>query len=190
MDRRAVLQWMVATGVGAALQRFSVGDLERLGESAHRRLAEAPGGQRLRLTEDEHSLVAAAAECIIPRTDTPGATDARVADFVDVMLADWYPAADAARFRAGLASLDRMSESQHGVAFVAASAARQVTLVQQLDDEVAALRSSDAARAGDHWYATLKYLTVWGFCTSEAGMRDVLRTHPRPNRYDGAAVVR
>jgi hypothetical protein len=39
-------------------------------------------------------------------------------------------------------------------------------------------------------FAVLKYLTVWGFCTSEPGMREVLHSLPRPMRYDGAAPVR
>lgn len=195
MDRRDLLQWMLATGGMAAMSRLDVDDLLRVGEAAHGQLATRPARQpqppSVRgLTPDEHAVVTAAAECIIPRTDTPGATDARVADFVEVMLADWYPAAESARFRAGLGTLDQRSTAVHGVRFASASAAQQVALVQQFDDEVTALRTQRAASANAHWFAVLKYLTVWGFCTSEVGMREVLGTHPRPSGYDGSAPVR
>ncbi len=191
MDRRTLLQWMVATGGATALHRFSTSDLERLGEDAHRQLSVGGDRQpRRALTPDEYAVAVAAAECILPRTSTAGATDARVADFIDVMLADWYPATDARRLRQGLASLDEASRAQFGSTFAAATGQQQVQLVQRLDDEVAALRATSAAQANAHWFGMLKYLTVWGFCTSEAGMREVLRTHPRPNRYDGNAPVR
>ena len=189
MDRRALLQWMVAAGGLAAFNRLSAHDLAQLGEETHARLALAPGAA-LALTPQELRTVAAAAECIIPRTDTPGATDANVAAFIDVMMADWYPAADAERFRAGLAALDATSRSRFGVPYADASTAQQVELARALDAEVTALRASRGATANAHWFAMLKYLTVWGFCTSETGMRDVLKSHPGPMRYDGAAPVR
>ena len=54
------------------------------------------------LTAAEYEMVSQAAERIIPRTTTPGATDARVADFIHVMLADWYNDSDRTRFKTGL----------------------------------------------------------------------------------------
>lgn len=188
MDRRSLMQWMVATGGLAALNRLSPRDLAELGTAAHARLATASRTAGT-LTADELRTVTAAAECIIPRTETPGATDARVADFVDVMMGDWYPEADATRFRAGLTTLDAASRTSFGAPFAAASGEQQVQLVQRFDDEVAALRRTTGAAANQHWFAMLKYLTVWGFCTSEVGMREVLKTFPRPMRYDGAAAV-
>lgn len=188
MDRRDLLQWMVATGGLAALSRFSPRDLTEMGTAAHARLATAPRVPGA-LTPDERRIVTAAAECIIPRTETPGATDARVADFVDVMMSDWYPDADATRFRAGLVALDEASRANFSLPYADATTAQQVQLAQRFDDEVTALRRTNGAAANEHWFAMLKYLTVWGFCTSEVGMRDVLKSFPRPMRYDGAAPV-
>lgn len=188
MDRRELLQWMVATGGLAAISRFSPRDLTEMGTAAHARLATSPRVPGA-LTPDERRIVTAAAECIIPRTETPGATDARVADFVDVMMEDWYPDADATRFRAGLAALDAASRASFGLPYADAPTAQQVQLAQRFDDEVTALRRTSGATANEHWFAMLKYLTVWGFCTSEVGMRDVLKSFPRSMRYDGAAPV-
>lgn len=188
MDRRDLLQWMVATGGLAAFSRFSPRDLSEMGTAAHARLATSPRMPGA-LTPDERRIVTAAAECIIPRTETPGATDARVADFVDVMMREWYSEADTTRFRAGLATLDAASRASVGLPYAEASTAQQVQLARRFDDEVTVLRRTSGAAANEHWFAMLKYLTVWGFCTSEVGMRDVLKTFPRPMRYDGAAPV-
>lgn len=188
MDRRSLLQWLVATGGLAALHRLSARDLAALGANAHVRVVDGTAGAQV-LTAQERRLVEAVAECIIPRTDTPGATDARVAEFVDLMLREWYPAADAARFRAGLAALDAASRAQYGMPFGETSGAQQVRLTQAQDDEVTALRTARDPKANEHWFAMLKYLTVWGYCTSEVAMRDVFRSIPRPMRYDGAAPV-
>ena len=90
--------------------------------STHARLTSGPRAAAY-LTPAEARIVEAAAERIIPRTDTPGATEAHVADFADVMMAEWYPAAEAERFRAGIATLDATSRTRFGVAFAAATAA-------------------------------------------------------------------
>lgn len=188
MDRRLLLQWMVSTGGIAAFGRFSLHDLESLGSGAHAR-AVAAGRGSASMTAAELRTVAAAAECIIPRTDTPGATDANVAAFVDVMLRDWYPPSDAQRFRAGLAALDTASMERFRTAYADATQAQQAELAQRYDDEVTTLRRTDASAANAHWFAMLKWLTVWGYCTSESAMRNVFHSHPRPMRFDGAAPV-
>lgn len=134
-------------------------------------------------------MVTAIAEQVIPRTDTPGATDANVASFVSVMLADWYPAADAERFREGLAQFEASSTRELGGAFADAPPSRQAELVQALDAEVSALRRANASAANAHWFGMLKFLTVWGYCTSEVAMKELFHAVPRPTRYDGAAPV-
>ena len=186
MERRALLQWMVSTGGLAAFARLSPRDLVALGEETHDRLRNEPVRGTV-LSLDELLAVAAAAECIIPRTTTPGATDAGVSAFIEMMLADWYPKPDVDRFRGGLGVLNKASVSRFSRTFSEATSAQQASLIQSLDDEVATLRRTDSKAANAHWFAMLKYLTVWGFCTSEVAMREVLHTHPRAMRYDGSA---
>ena len=188
MDRRTLLHWLVATGGLAVVQRMSAAELEAAGRAAHRQLHDDATRSGV-LTADETRTVAAVAEHIIPRTDTPGATDAGVAAFVAVMLADWYPATDTARFRRGLAQFEAGSTGELGSAFADAPAARQGALVRAVDADVDTLRRSDPAAANAHWFGMLKFLTVWGYCTSEVAMRQLFHSLPRPTRYDGAAPV-
>ena len=188
MERRELLRWMVATAGVRCLSGLSADDLLAMGTEIHRApgVGQAPGG----LSAVERRIVIAAAERIIPATDTPGATDADVVAFVDKMLSGWYAPDERARFLAGLRELDTRSRAAHGRGFAESSEPEQVTLLTRFDDDVAALRRNPAgANPNDHWFATLKFLTVWGYCTSEVGMRQALRSWPRPGRYDGCAPV-
>ncbi len=188
MDRRELLQWMVAASGLTAVNRLSATDLLALGRDAHRGTA-ADVGRLKFLGAHAAMTVMIAAEHIIPAGATPGATHANVTAFIDTMLDGWYPPDDRARFLRGIAELDGRSMARYGEKFVTGSAAQQIALLETSDVEVAALRSTSDAAANDHWFAMLKYLTVWGYCTSEVGMRETLHSYPMPMRYDGNARV-
>ncbi len=85
------------------------------------------------LTPEQDRLVAAVAEHILPATDTPGARDARVNEFVDGMLADYYPAETRARFTAGLDRLNARARQRHGRPFLECTTAQQYAMVDALD---------------------------------------------------------
>jgi hypothetical protein len=189
MERRELIQWLVATAGLQCLDSLAPSDLIALGRDVHRRAASRNAALRA-LSPHAERTVAAAAERIIPVTDTPGATDAGVSAFIDKMLADWHTPAERGRFLAGLPDLDTRCRARRGRDFVDCAVADQVAVLTALDDEVTALRegNGDGAAANQHWFAMLKYLTVYGYCTSEAGMR-TLQLYPLPRRYDGCAPV-
>ena len=164
MERRELIQWLVAT---AGLPSLA------FGREVHRRPL-----RRSLSTHIERTL-AVATERILP-----GAAEANVGAFIDKMLADWHTPEERARFLAGLPELDRRCRARAGGArdFVDCDEADQVAVLTALDDE------AFAAGTNDHWFARLKYLTVYGYCTSEVGMR-ALRLYPLPWRYDGCAPV-
>ncbi|HJQ19468.1 MAG TPA: gluconate 2-dehydrogenase subunit 3 family protein [Gemmatimonadaceae bacterium] len=177
MDRRRALELL---GSLAILPALSPSELFDAGVRAHDRLAAKPRA----LTDAQFATVVAAAEQIIPRTQTPGATDANVAQFVDVMLADWYSVPERERFVAGVDALDRRARQLHQAPFARCTADDQRALLRDADAEVAALNGTAASQ---HWFATLKFLTVWGYCTS----RLVAESEERlTGRYDGNAPYR
>jgi len=182
VKRRALLQWMAA---GTGLRSLSARDTAELGREVHRmaRLDDRPGA----LDPQQTRTVAAAAETILPAGDGPGATEAGVAAFVDRMMADWYPPAERDAFLAGLLDLDARARTRAGRAFTDCGEADQIAVVTALDDELAALRARPGAASPDqHWFAILKYLTIWGYCTSAAGAQH-LGLDAMPLRYDGNA---
>ncbi len=162
-------------------------ELVEVGRRAHSLAELRESGAPRALTAAEYALVAQAAERIIPRTATPGATDARVAAFVDVMLADWYDAADRIRFKAGLSELDDRAQKLAGSGFVKMRPQQQIGILETLDRELQIRRQARDAGADDHWFAMLKHLTVWGYYTSRPGITQELRVQLVPGRYDGNA---
>ena len=191
MRRRRALQVLGALAAFPALpgvSGLSAADLVALGDRVHRSLEDDIHGMAPRvLGPAQYRAVATAAEHILPRTRTPGATDARVVDFIDVMLADWYPARERERFLTGLSELDARVGGAYGSAFVDARAEQRMALLAILDGEVSGLRQTDARAAGEHWFAMLKYLTVWGYYTSRVGISQELKVQLMPGYYDGDA---
>jgi gluconate 2-dehydrogenase gamma chain len=112
-----------------------------------RRAPEAAAAARA-LDPTQKELVAAMADHILPRTDTPGARDAGVPDFIDVMMAEYYPAAERARFLAGLTRVDQRAQKAFGGPFLKAMPAQQLELVRALNkqafDDPAAARTTPA----------------------------------------------
>ena len=188
MERRELVRWLVATAGISCLEGLNANELLAFGEEVH---LEPQSGQGFRAL-DAHAqrTVTAAAERIIPATDTPGATDAGVVRFIDKMLADWHTPEESRRFLTGLEELDRRCQSLRGKTFADCTEVDQVAVLTTLDDEVtASRRAPGATNPNDHWFATLKYLTAFGYCTSEPAMRRTLGAWPRPTRYDGCAPV-
>lgn len=187
-------QWVVAAGSAVTLHPATARALNDLGREVHDSLqhqhaaGNAPAQTRLVvLTTAQARMVTAAAERIIPRTDTPGATDANVTAFIDHMLAHWYSDAEREAFVTGLPELDARAQAAGGANFVALSRDRQTALLEALDGEVAQLRRTNADAANNHWFGMLKYLTVYGYCTSKVGQTQHLALWPLPGRYDGDA---
>ena len=100
-------------------------------------------------------------DAIIPRTDTPGASDAGVPAYIDRRLAANPRLAE--RFRTGMKALDADAQSRFGAAFPALTAGT-------------ADRAADAAR-GRPVLPHVKGLTVDGYYTSEAGLTQELGWH-------------
>ncbi|HEX6924813.1 MAG TPA: gluconate 2-dehydrogenase subunit 3 family protein [Longimicrobiaceae bacterium] len=90
----------------------------------------APEAAASALGPDRKELVATIGEHILPETDTPGARAARVQDFIDVMMTDYYPAEERDRFIAGLDRLDARAQRVFGVRFLDATPEQQLQLVE------------------------------------------------------------
>lgn len=174
MERRELIQWLVATAGLQCLDVLAPADLLALGRDVHR------GAPSHTLSPHAERTVAAAAERILPGAD--------VTAFIDTMLTDWHTPAERERFLGGLPELDARCRTRGGRVFVDCAEADQIAVLTALDDEVTALRASRGTAANQHWFAMLKYLTVYGYCTSEAGMR-ALQLYPLPVRYDGCAPL-
>ena len=178
----------MATAALECLDGFMPDELLAFGAHVHEGQASRAQGSGV-LDAHARRTVVVAAERILPASDTPGATDADVVSFIDRMLADWYNPGERDRFLAGLRELDAKCRARHGKDFADCDERDQVAVLTAFDDDVAARRRAGAASPNEHWFAMLKYTTVFGYCTSEVAMRRTLGSWPRPTRYDGCAPV-
>jgi hypothetical protein len=180
MHRRELVRLL---GTAMAVPVFSGWSPERLwafGERTHARTA----GFRGRLDPHELETVAVIAELILPRSDTPGARDVGVPEFIDLLMTEWYDEDQCARFLTGLAAIDALASEGGAGEFIALPRADQIVVVDSLDASLA-LPESPPPGSAEAAYRTLKSLTVFAYFTSREVQRDVLKVNIWPNRYDG-----
>jgi len=171
MERREVLR---ALGAAAA---FTL--MPRAAQAAWETVAAAPHAPPRVLTDERAALVAALADAIIPRTDTPGATDVGVPAFIDVIVAEYYDDEERAAFLAGLDSIGARARRGDADSFAELAPEAQQALLDSLDQP--ADRQAPEARA----WGRLKGLVIHGYFTSERVQKDVLKTVIMPGRFDG-----
>jgi hypothetical protein len=135
----------------------------------------------------QNAIVTTIAELIIPQTDTPGAKAARVNEFIDLILTEWYDEEEKSTFMTGLADVDSRTHELYGKDFVDCAEKQQVEILQALDDEVAA-REQDARRRRNHppeknFFFMMKQLTLVGYYTSQVGFEQELHGEIIPARH-------
>lgn len=131
------------------------------------------GSKQRFLTLGELALLREMADAMIPRTDTPGAIDAGVAEFLDGLMMDWGGERARAQLRRAIgdygASVDARGK---------APAARLGAMVD-LDRRSFAAPASDAGAQAYRW---LKRIVFLAYRTSEAAFTTYV---PNPGRYRG-----
>lgn len=193
MNRRDALR-LLAAGVALPLLPGTV-----LAELPQARDVAGTSSAPRTLNSHQYAMVKTVAEAIIPRTETPGATDVGAADFIDLMLTEWYDAADRDRFLKGLTDLDNLAQGLLSKDFLDASSSQQreilVLLGEQMAEETQRLRDRDAEEAAatpdskESFYPMLRRLTLTAYYTSEAGATQELHFEIIPDRHDECAEM-
>lgn len=126
-------------------------------------------------------LVGAIADRILPKTDTPGALDVGVAEFVDVMYGEYMTAEDKKTFAKGLSDVNKASRS--------ACKARFAKLTGEQQDDV--LRGIAKASEGKEntFFHKIRELTITGYFTSETVMKNVLNYDFIPGAYHACVPI-
>src|SRR5437879_5353398 len=193
MQRREALKLLLAGGVLPALPT----DVFAFFQGAH----PASGYSLRTLNRHQNDTVVAMIDQIIPETDTPGAKGARVNEFIDVILSEWANDEERRNFLAGLAGVDKQSNTLFGKDFAAASPEQQLVLLTSLDEAAAIARAVDKHRppfwetAGrdtlmqDDFFTIFKKMTVHGYYTSEIGFSKELKLQIIPGAQHGCIPV-
>ncbi|HJQ21078.1 MAG TPA: gluconate 2-dehydrogenase subunit 3 family protein [Gemmatimonadaceae bacterium] len=185
MHRRELVQLLGAAAVIPFLPR-SAEAATAIAERLHRAV-DVPFRT---LNTAQQAIVSEIADLIIPRTDTPSATDVKVPEFIDLILTEWATDEERAKFLAGLDQIDARS-----VAWVASqpappgqlqpsrfgelTGAQKAGLVNEFDT-----RREDTEGPGLA-FARLKQLTVYGYFTSKPVHEGVLKERMFFDGYHG-----
>jgi gluconate 2-dehydrogenase gamma chain len=138
------------------------------------------------LSPDQASIVAEVAEIIIPKTDTPGAKDVGIPQFIDLMVKDCYKKEDQDSFLAGLADFDKAAKDAYGDAFMDLEPAQQTEYVTKVHAEaIEKNKNKEYEGKARPFILVMKELTVIGFFTSEPGATQVLQYKAVPGAYKG-----
>ena len=117
--------------------------------------------------------MAAMAEVIIPATDTPGASEAGVTEFVAALVDGWLDDDDRDRFLTGLDTVDPAARARFGRDFADCTVTQQATLVGDLDAELTRLRDDPDADETQHFFHDVKRFTLTAYFTSEVGLEAI-----------------
>jgi hypothetical protein len=178
MNRRELVRSLAAALALPAISRLEADRLVAAGRRAHRRARDVAGV----LDPHQRETVATLAELIIPTTDTPGARAAQVHDFIDLLLADWATDDQRTAFLTGLADVDTRARAAAATDFLSATGAQRVEILKALDAE----RPSGEPKpdAPPPFFQMMKFLTVYGYCTSQVGATTLLHYEAIPGSYD------
>lgn len=188
MERRELLK-MIAAATGVAM----VGSTSLLAGCTRDSITTTAtttttASAGLSFSADDLALLTDISETIMPRTDTPGATDAEVVPFMIKLVDNTYTDEQQQTFHNGLVVFRARCDERHGTDFASLDPAQRTALLADLDAE--ARNQAASTEAGPHYFTMIKQLTLFAYFTSELVQTQVLRHVPTPGRYDGCYPYR
>ena len=189
MQRREALRLLASAAALPLLSREAFSMFHAL----HEQLPEQAALKTL--NPHQNATVTTISELIIPQTNTPGAKAARVNEFIDLILAEWYDEEEKSIFFTGLTDVDTRARDLFGKDFVDCGEKRQVELLQALDDELAASRAEPGVRnrrtrpPERNFFFMIKQLTLVGYYTSQVGFEQELHGEIIPSRHAGCVPL-
>jgi hypothetical protein len=171
MERRVALKSMaIAVGAMANLPAWASGWSKKTLEN------------EMLFAADQSKILAGMVEAIIPKTDTPGAGELGVGNFVQKMVKDCYDKKAQDTLSTGLDSLESESKKTFSKSFADITRPQQTQLLKQIES------SSDAGSKA--FFGMVKNLTIQGYMSSEYVMTNITHYEMIPARYHGCVPVK
>ncbi len=114
------------------------------------------------------------ADIILPQTDTPGASEAGVAPYIDLLFQSYFQEDKKARLESGLNSFMKQCQAQEGKSFINLDPKKQVSFMEEV-------------QSGE-FFSSFKQLVLWAFFTSEVGMKS-MNYRPVPGQHQGCITI-
>lgn len=177
MKRRELLK----SGIYITGYTFLVGSTITSITSCKKDVSDSSGWVPGFLSREEAVLVADVAEAIIPKTDTPGARDALVHQFIDENVKLNFTSTQQSQFKAGLRLFNEVADEKYGKDFCALNEDEKHEVLLVLDEQASA--NSDSREP--HIFSVMKDMTKFGYFTSEVGSKEFLIFDQIPGDYLG-----
>jgi hypothetical protein len=158
MNRRLVLKQLAVATAAAWILPSCVSDPKKISIALN----------RLNINGDDEALLAAIADTLIPKTDTPGALEVNAHLFTIVMVDDCQTKTDQDKYVKGLRGFDDVCKRLAGKTFTNASAEERTDILKKIDAAKDDL--SDEVRT---FYNTTRRYTIEGYTASQYFMTDV-----------------
>jgi len=144
-------------------------------------------------SKEQRFLIAEFTEIIIPETNTPGAKEAGVPKYIELMVSQWLNDEERNLFMEGLESVASISKQRYGKNTRNLTQTEMLKILESLEEDASddpwyAFANTAGAFSDEHkspFICQLKELTIWGFFTSEVGSKKALRYNPMPMRFKG-----
>ncbi len=183
-------------------------DVEAVVEKAAGALPDGPIGQ---FGLQDIAYLDEIAETILPKTNTPGAKDAKCGAFMALMVTDCYDPDERKTFLDGMRRIDEAAKRTARTSFMQATPEQRLAVLAAFDRQahreayeteaeyrrehgLTLLPPYDAGDPADPesntpdqpatFFRMMKELTLLGYFTSEVGASQVLRYVPVPGRYE------
>lgn len=131
------------------------------------------------LNDQQNDLVKAIADTIIPKTESPGASDVQVNQFMDLLLKDVFEKEITQRVLKGLAQFDEDCQLLTGNSFTKLDQTGRHHYLEKFDREVMGKEYEKTVP----FYYTFKHLTLTIYFSTEEGVKQNLNYVPIPGPY-------
>src|SRR5262249_6443042 len=126
---------------------------------------------RLFFSAQEFQMVDKLSELILPADDhSPGAREAKVAEYIDRRLAESFEAEPRQMWRDGLERIDALSKETHGRSFLDASSGQRTVPLERLS-----AREANPQLFEEIFFKELKARTVKAYYTSKVGIHSDMK---------------
>jgi len=175
MNRRLVLKQLAVATAAAWILPSCVSDPKKVSIALN----------RLNINGDDEELLAAIADTLIPKTDTPGAKDVSAHLFAIVMVDDCMTKADQDKYVKGLKAFDNTCKTVAGKTFGQASAEERTGILEKIETAKDTLPEDVKT-----FYGTTRHYVIEGYTASQYFMTDVkpYQLIPGPN-FKGCVPV-
>lgn len=176
MKRRDILK-QSAFFAGAAL---SAGTITAVVSGCQTDAVTAAASGNAGLSVKHLTLVSEIAERIIPKTDTPGAKDANVGEYINRAVKNTFTSEESSAFKEGLGLFSKIATDKFNAGFADLT-------VDQMDEVLTAVVSDFKSMepGGKHIWPAVKGMAISGFFNSEIGAKQVLKYDAIPGEWIG-----